>query len=442
MTQQFPRRLRQRVDRGKRSYVAIARDYVPEESPEFDADGVSHTMRAAAGWAWRFVVVVAAIAILVYLFRTFSTLIIPILVAIVLSVGLFPIFRFFAETLRFPRMLASLTTVLLLIAFVVGLMTAAGREIYSQFFKLWESALAGINELLVWAADGPLHLDTDAVMAYIQNLWDSVADYSGLLASGALSITSSITAIAAGSILAIFLVIFFLKDGRIIWLWCVRLMPVPWRERAHEAAIRGFATMQGYVKSTIFVAGIDAIGIGLGAFFLGVPLALPLGVLVFMGSFIPFVGAIMTGAVAVLVALVDGGFSTALLMLLIVLLVQQIEGNVLQPLIMGHNVSLHPAAVVLTVAGGAFAAGIAGAIFAVPLVAFLNTVTLYLKGYDKYPHLADKVDRPGGPPGTLEQMVRATYGFTDDVEVDVDESILEAPDGSDSAKETEGEPTS
>ena len=190
-----------------------------------------------------------------------------------------------------------------------------------------------------------------------------------------------------------FTLLFFLKDGPVIWAWLVRLLPAPARSRAHEAGRRGAVTLAAFTRTQILVALIDAIGIGLGALILGIPLALPLAVLVFLASFIPFVGAVATGAIAVLVALVDQGVGTALIMLGVVLLVQQIEGNVLQPLLLGHAVSLHPVAVLLSVTAGSLSAGIVGALLAVPFVATLNTVVLYLHGRDKFPELG--TDRAG-----------------------------------------------
>lgn len=414
MTQQFPRRLRQRVDRGRRNLAVSLNSDQRDEGAEYDSDGVTMSVRSAAAWAWRIVVIVAALAVVIYLAGTFSNLLIPILIALVLAVALFPVFAFLVKTLRFPRIAASITTVLLLMGVVAGLMTLAGRGIYEQFADLWVKALEGIDKLLIWVAEGPLQLETAVVMEWFDELLNSMSDYSGMLASGALSVTTSIGSVVTGAVMALFILIFFLKDGRQIWVWAVRLMPRPWREPVHEASIRGFVTLQGYVKSTVLVAAIDALGIGLGAALLGVPLAVPLGILVFIGAFIPIVGALLSGSVAVLVALVDKGFTNALLMLLVVLLVQQIEGNVLQPLIMGHNVSLHPVAVVLGVAGGAFVAGITGAVFAVPLIAFINTTVLYLKGYDQYPYLADAANRPGGPPGALDDLIRASYGYKAD----------------------------
>jgi predicted PurR-regulated permease PerM len=150
------------------------------------------------------------------------------------------------------------------------------------------------------------------------------------------------------------------------------------------------------------VASIDALGIGLGAFFLGLPLVIPISVLVFLGSFIPVVGAVVTGALAVFVALIYNGWVTAVIMLGIVLLVQQIEGHVLQPLIMGTAVKVHPLAVVLAVAAGSLLAGIPGALFAVPLVAVLNVMVSYISSGSW------RARAPGdyaGPPTAIWQTV-------------------------------------
>jgi hypothetical protein len=161
-------------------------------------------------------------------------------------------------------------------------------------------------------------------------------------------------------------------------------MPRPARARTEGAALRGWQTLVQYVRVQIIVAAVDAIGIGIGALAIGIPLAIPLTLLVFMGSFIPIVGAVVTGAIAVIVALVSQGFIPALIMLGVVLAVQQIEGNVLQPFIMGKAVSVHPLAVILTVAAGGFLFGIVGALFAVPLIAVVNTVVRYLAGDDVF----------------------------------------------------------
>ena len=182
----------------------------------------------------------------------------------------------------------------------------------------------------------------------------------------------------AGALLAVFILITLLADGAGIWRWTTKLFPKRTRAAVDGAARAGWVTVINYARTQLLVATIDAIGIGVGAALLGVPLAIPIGVLVFLGAFIPFVGAVVTGALAVFLALVYSGPWIALWMLLVVLGVQQLEGHVLQPLLMGSAVKVHPLAVVLVVAGGAMIAGIPGALFAVPLAAFVNVVAVYL----------------------------------------------------------------
>ena len=217
------------------------------------------------------------------------------------------------------------------------------------------------------------------------------------------------SSLAATVGLLVFCLFFFLKEGRSIWLWCVRLLPAPARVPVHESAIRGWATFGSYVRTQIQVAAIDAIGIALGAFFLGVPLAIPIGVITFFAAFVPILGALTSGVIAVLVAAVNGGLTKAIIMLVIILVVQQIESNILQPFMMSFAVSLHPVAVMLVITAGSAIAGIAGAIFSVPIAAFINATVMYLHGHDPMPELATAQDRPGGPPGILEEKIAASY---------------------------------
>ncbi|MGM0385411.1 MAG: AI-2E family transporter [Actinomycetota bacterium] len=434
----LPKSLRDRVVRTHDSSpvprVMAARTRDPAEldavarannAPELQ---VPWSMRVFAAWSWRAIVILALVAVVMLLLVQLKNVVIPVLVAVVLTVLLHPMSDGMRRVLRFPPLIASLTTVFLTVGFVVLLLSVASRSIYTGFSDLASKAGAGFQSLLDWLATGPLGIDQAQIDSWLDQLTGALQGNSSVLASGALSITTSIGNIAAGTAVVLFLTIFFLKDGRQLWIWCVRLLPQVWRGPMHEGSIRGWVTLRGYAKSTILVALIDAIGIGVGAALLGVPLALPLALLVFLGAFIPIVGAFLTGTIAVLVALVDKGVVTALLMFAVVILVQQIEGNVLQPWIMSSNVAMHPVAVVLGVAGGTYIAGITGAVFAVPIMAFLNTVGLYLSGHDTVPALATSPTRPGGPPGTLDSQVRASYGYTDE----------ESPKADDDAAGTRG----
>jgi predicted PurR-regulated permease PerM len=367
--------------------TAVASDVPDEAHPQTPSDPVPPSVRAAASWSWRFLLIAAGLALLGWLLAYFKVLVVAVAVAVLLSVLLAPVATWLHRRARLPHGLASAVAVLGMLAVVGGIIALAGNSIVNGFGELRDEALAGFQQLIDWLSDGPLALTATQLEDYSQQVTDLVSTNSSSLVTGALSVTTTVGHVVAGSLITLFCTLFFLHDGRHIWAWVVGLLPRGSREKVHQAGRRGLVTLGGYTRTQILVALVDAAGIGIGAAILGVPLALPLAALVFIGSFIPIIGALFTGAIAILVALVAQGPVDALIMLGIVLLVQQIEGHVLQPLLMGHAVSLHPVAVILAVAAGSFAAGIVGALFAVPIVAVLNTVILYLHGHDKFPDL-------------------------------------------------------
>jgi predicted PurR-regulated permease PerM len=352
-------------------------------------DTVPLSIRSAASWSWRLLLIGAAVAGLVWLLGTLKTIVVPVAVALLLTVLLRPFRLLLERRLGMGRGWATGISIVGLIALVAALVTLAGRSIVAGFQDLRDQAVAGFEEFTRWLSEGPLGLDSAQISQYADQLGDQLAssETGSSIITGALGAATTVGHVLVGALIAIFCTIFFLLDGRTIWAWLVNLLPVGAREKVHQAGRRGIVTLSAYVRTQILVALVDAIGIGVGAAFFVPSLALPLGILVFVGSFVPIVGAIVTGSVAVAVVLVANGWVAALIMLGIVLLVQQVEGHVLQPFLMGHAVSLHPVAVVLVVAAGSLAAGIVGALFAVPLAATLNTVLLYLHGHDKFPEL-------------------------------------------------------
>ncbi len=189
----------------------------------------------------------------------------------------------------------------------------------------------------------------------------------------------------AGLFIALFCLFFFLYQGEQIWAWLVRLFPRQAREKADSSGRKAWVSLTAFVRATIIVAAVDAIGIALGAAVLGVPLVSAIGILVFVGAFVPVVGALVSGIVAVLVALVAKGPIVAIIMLGVVIGVQQLEAHVLQPFLLGRAVSVHPLAVILSIATGVVIAGIVGALLAVPTAAVLNTIVNHLAGNDVDP---------------------------------------------------------
>lgn len=340
---------------------------------------IPYGVRIAASWSWRLGLIILMAGALVWLLSRVSFLLIPVMVAALLAGLLSPVKNWLKRN-RVPNGLAVAMTVLGFIGLVGGALALVGRQLVSGFAELWSEALTGIQKIQVWLADGPLHLTAAQIDQYLREGTEALQNNSSSILSGALSFGSTAGHFAAGMILALFILIFFLLEGDRIWSFLVRLLPRKARSAADGAGRVGWSSMVSYVRVQMLVAFVDAVGIGVGAAILGVPLALPLAVLVFLGSFIPIVGALVTGAVAVLLALVANGWVNALIMLGVVLLVQQLESHILQPLIMGKAVKLHPVAVILAVAAGSYLAGIPGALFSVPILAVANSSIRYIAG--------------------------------------------------------------
>ncbi|MCW3491800.1 AI-2E family transporter [Microbacterium sp. SSM24] len=334
-------------------------------------------LRIATAYSWRFLVIAAAIGVGVWLVIQLKLLVIPLLVAILISALLWPAFTWMLRH-RVPRWLAIVIAVAGTFAIVGGLLWLVAWQITRQWSSVQASTVEAVERFRQYLIDGPLHLTEAQIDDLLAQGWAFLQQQAELLWSGALAIGSTVGHVLTGGVLAFFILLCLLADGAGIWRWALKLFPKKARPAADGAGRAGWVTVVNYARTQLLVATIDAVGIGLGAFLLGVPLAIPVAVLVFLGAFVPIVGAVVTGAVAVFLALVYNGPWIALWMLIVVLGVQQLEGHVLQPLLMGSAVKVHPLAVVLVVAGGAMIAGIPGALFAVPLAAFVNVVAVYL----------------------------------------------------------------
>ena len=290
-----------------------AEDAAPATSPSYSAAGtgaragarvrtdreidqdIPYGVRIAAAWAWRGGLILLVIGLLVWLLSHVSFLIIPVMVAALLSGLLSPAVRWMANR-RVPKGLAVAITVLGFIGLIVGALTLVGRQLMQGFGELWSQALTGVQQVQTWLSEGPLHLTAAQIDKYIEDATAALQNNSSSILSGALTFGSTAGHFAAGLVLALFILIFFLLEGDRIWAFLVRLMPRKARRATDGAGRRGWTSMVSYARIQMFVAFVDAVGIGVGAAIIGVPLALPLGVLVFLGSFIPVVGALFTGA--------------------------------------------------------------------------------------------------------------------------------------------------
>jgi predicted PurR-regulated permease PerM len=259
------------------------------------------------------------------------------------------------------------------LAAVVGTLTLVVNQFIDGLPDLTKNASEGVRQIQNWAQTGPLHLSTEEVNSAIDSVQNWVNENTSQLTATGFATAATLAEVLTGAVLVLFATFFFLRDGRKIWRFIVRLFPVNARWSLSDAGDASWATLGSYVRATVLVAFIDATGIGLALVILDVPFPFPLAALVFLGAFIPIVGASISGAVAVLVALVAQGWVIALILLGAVILVQQIEGHVLQPLIMGRAVAIHPLVVIVGIAAGVVLAGIVGALVAVPLIAVMNT---------------------------------------------------------------------
>jgi predicted PurR-regulated permease PerM len=334
-------------------------------------------IRGAAAWSWRILaILLAAYVVLVALARV-RVVVIPLAIALLLSALLQPLAAVLAKRGVPPALATALTLLSGLVG--IGLLVYLVEEQFrTGLGDLTTQINGGIDKIQDWLINGPLGLSQDQINQYVDSARRSLSNNRAQLTSGALGAASTIGEIITGALLTLFATIFFIKDGRKIWTWIVRLFPRGSRERIAGAGERAWRTLISYVHATLAVAFVDAVGIGLGAALLGVPLALPLAVIVFLFSFIPIVGATLSGLIAVLIALVAKGPVTALILLGVVLLVQQVEGHILQPLLLGRAVKVHPLAIVFGIATGTLLAGIIGALLAVPIVAVIATVSGYL----------------------------------------------------------------
>lgn len=362
-------------------------------------------------WAWRFLAVCGAVAVIAMCTFRFSVIIIALLVAMLLAVVLEPLNSFLHRKARLPKSLSACLTVLFLAALLFAVLWASGTGIYQGFYNLSDRITGGMLHIVTWAESAFPNL-----RGQIEHSWDSVREAlqnnSGRIVGGLMMLGSSVGTFSTSFVFSLFALFFFLKDGRQIWHWFVRLFPCQYRNAVNESGIRAWVMVGSYARTQTVVALVDAVGIGLIAYFLGTPVGfvLPIFVFVFLGAFIPVVGALLSGSVAVLLVLVNSAsFETAGLMLLGVLLVQQTEGNVLQPVLQGNALSLHALAIFILVSGGTVFAGIFGAVFAVPIAAAVNVILLYLNGHDIYPYLDTDPNRPGGPKQDFAQIAQAHW---------------------------------
>lgn len=354
----------------ERPRAAASRESTPPPPP---------WLSTAAAVAGRLLVAAAAVLALAFALSRLYLAFLPLFVALLLSTLLVPPARWLKQR-GVPAALAALISVVGAVVVITGALALLVPQVVSQLEELTSDVDLGLETLVDGAAETlGIPLPESEASALVDRAIEQLRDNAGRIGAGVLSGAIIVIEVVTGLVLALVLTFFFAKDGERITGWFVDRSPPAHRETLEAVARRAWNTLAGYVRGQTIIAAVDAVGIGLGLLLLGVPLALPLTVLTFFGGFIPIVGAFTAGLLAVLVALVNGGLTDALFVLALVVGVQQTEGNVLEPLVLGRTVPLHPVVILLVITAGAVLGGVIGAFLAVPVAAVVSAVANELR---------------------------------------------------------------
>jgi predicted PurR-regulated permease PerM len=350
---------------------------------------VPPALRRLAAWSWRLLVVLTAAGLVLYLLILLKVIVVPVIVALFLATLLVPLVKWL-EGRGWSHLTAVLAVflgaVLLLVAIIVGFIPLIGNELET----LRQRADEGVAEVQRFIASRPFGLSEADLNRYLEQARQRFTENSSGLTRGAVAGVTVIGELITGLILCLFLTFFFVKDSERFTRW---ILDFAGRQRAphlREIGTRSATAVSGYLRGQATVGAVDAIFIGIGLAIVGVPLVVPLAFLTFVAAFLPLVGAVVAGALAALVALVTKGFTAALIVVGIALLVQQLEGHLLAPLLLGRAVALHPVVIILALAAGSILGGIIGAFLAVPIAAVLTAVGTYLRGDEAIGEPADQ----------------------------------------------------
>ena len=339
---------------------------------------VRTALSAVAGVSWRLLVVVAAVWLVGYLLGMVWFVVLPVVLAMFVTTLLWPAARFLRAH-KWPPALASIVVVVAFLALVFGVGAVIVVPVAAQAEDVTDGVTGGIASVQEWLAGPPLNLGDDQVGAALDEglarLQESAGDIVGIVLGGISTLGNALITL----VLVLTLVFFYLKDGPRFLPWIGRQSGTRAAPHVAELGKRYYASLARFMHTQVIVGLIDAVFIGVGLLLVGVPLVLPLAVLTFVGAFIPIIGAFVAGGVAVLVALVSEGFVAALIVLAIIIVVQQLEGNVFAPILQGRSLQLHAAVVILAVIAGGNLAGITGAFLAVPIAALIAITWRYAR---------------------------------------------------------------
>jgi putative heme transporter len=346
--------------------------------PILSAKKSRHALRTSASISLQMLIVLLMTWVTLWLLGWMWSVIWPLLIALLLTTLTWPLVRFLRRHGWPPALAASLITVLFLVV-AAGIMVGIVAPVVAESGTLADGVGDGVQQLRDWAAGPPLNIDDAQVSSTLDSAVDRIQSSVGSIATATLTgVTTAVNGLIT-TILALFLMFFFLKDGPRFLPWLGRQLPGRLATDIPVIASRGWETLGAFVRSQALVGLLDAVAIGIGLWIVGVPLVLPLAVLTFVSAFVPIVGALFAGFVAVLIALVSNGWTDALIVLAIIIGVQQLEGNVFQPILQSRGLGLHAAVVLLAVTLGGNLYGIVGSLLAVPVAALMAVIWNYMR---------------------------------------------------------------
>ncbi|MFI7519837.1 AI-2E family transporter [Micromonospora globbae] len=335
-------------------------------------------LRASARVSLDMLLVLLGTGVVLWIMGRMWSVVWPLVIALLLTTLTWPLARFLRRHGWRPALAASTVTLLFLLA-AAGIVVLIAVPVASQSGELADGVVDGIQHLREWASGPPLNIGDDEISEALDAGVARVQDSVGSIVTATVTGVGTIVNGVVTAVLAVFLMFFFLKDGPRFLPWLTRQLPGRLAVDVPTVAARSWDTLGAFVRSQAFVGLLDAVFIGLGLWIVGVPLVLPLAVLTFVAAFVPIVGALFAGFVAVLIALVSNGLTDALIVLAIIVAVQQLEGNVFQPMVQSRGLGLHAAVVLLAVTLGGSLAGIVGSLLAVPAAALVAVIWNYLR---------------------------------------------------------------
>jgi predicted PurR-regulated permease PerM len=363
------------------------------------AEAVTWQVRVAAAWSWRLLLVAAAIYVLVRILHRVELVAFSFVLALFLTAVLHPLERLLRRYLPGPRSVSPLLTMLIGLAVLGGIGYFVAWQITTHASELGDQISNFVTNAKQWLQTGPLHLNASDLDNIADKIKDAVSSHETELISGAVETVRTVIEILGALLVILISTFYLLRDGDTVWSWVLHRFPRASWEHVDRAAHAGWHTLGGYMLGQLLIALFHGVSVTIVLLVLRVPLAGALGVLIFLGSFIPLVGLTVTGALCVAIALLEHGLISAVVVAVAIIVLIQLEAHLLQPVIMSRSVEVHPLAVILTVIAGTTLAGIVGALLAVPFVAFANTTVRALRDKPLPAGADEPPDEPADEPG-------------------------------------------